>query len=283
MSFSERMKITPEKAIQLESMDDHLLSSLWNVVYKYFLEDFKYNHWALDSQGFDLFKIIWSEHFKMHSDSIPDKGLKCIEGLKYLFFKCKWNEIYDFLEFLFKIPVSKSNNFVNECNAILEREKSGYRVLNDEITPISNKDEMAEIEKAIDGSNNFNQAGVKEHLEHALTKLADRSNPDYRNSIKESISAVESLVRAITGNPKATLGDALNLIDKKLPIHTALKDGYKKIYGYTNDADGIRHALTEDTSCDSEDAQYMLISCSAFINYLIMKANKAGIIKPKSN
>ena len=30
--------------------------------------------------------------------------------------------------------------------------------------------------------------------------------------------------------------------------------------------------------CDFEDAKYMLVSCSAFINYLIQKANKIGVI-----
>ena len=50
------------------------------------------------------------------------------------------------------------------------------------------------------------------------------------------------------------------------------------IYGYTSDADGIRHAMIDDSKCDFEDAKYMLVSCSAFVNYLIMKATKAGVV-----
>ena len=279
MSFSERMGINPPKTIQLESMDIVLKDGLWNVLCRYFFEDIKTNIWATDSPYYHIFKSIWSDHFKMHIDSIPQRGSPCIEQIKHRYFLCKWNEIYDFLEFVCELPLSNKDQIINDFNAILEKEKSGYRIVASKVTPITSEQETAEIEKAIDNSSKFNLSGVREHLENALNKLSDRQNPDYRNSIKESISAVESLVKTIAGNQSASLGDALNLIDKKIKIHPALKDGYKKIYGYTSDADGIRHALTEDSSCDLEDAQYMLISCSAFINYLIVKANKAGIIK----
>ena len=74
------------------------------------------------------------------------------------------------------------------------------------------------------------------------------------------------------------MGGALDKIKGKLKIHSALERGFKQIYGYTSDTDGIRHALTEEATCDFEDAKFMLVSCSAFINYLVIKANKAGII-----
>jgi len=42
---------------------------------------------------------------------------------------------------------------------------------------------------------------------------------------------------------------------------------------------GIRHALVDGSNYDSEDAKFMLISCSAFINYLVVKASKAGLVR----
>lgn len=101
--------------------------------------------------------------------------------------------------------------------------------------------------------------------------------PDYRNSIKESISAVESLAQIISGDKKAELGKALKIIKDKIGLHTALEQGFSKLYGYTSDSDGIRHSLSEESTLDLEDAIYMLTSCSAFINYLIIKSDKSGI------
>ena len=42
------------------------------------------------------------------------------------------------------------------------------------------------------------------------------------------------------------------------------------LYGFTNDANGIRHAGDiGGPSSTFEEAKYMLVSCSAFVNYLI--------------
>lgn len=60
-------------------------------------------------------------------------------------------------------------------------------------------------------------------------------------------------------------------------MHSDLKEAFKKLYGYTSDADGIRHALMDESNLDFEDAKFMLVSCSAFTNYLIAKAAKSNI------
>ncbi len=79
---------------------------------------------------------------------------------------------------------------------------------------------------------------------------------------------MEAVCQIITGDPKATLGQAL----KKIGIHPALEKGFSSIYGYTSDADGIRHALLEKSTVDADDAQFFLVSCAAFGNYLIAKS-----------
>ena len=99
--------------------------------------------------------------------------------------------------------------------------------------------------------------------------LSEKEKPDYRNSIKESISAVESLCKKISENDKATLGAALTTLEKRGILHPALKSAFSSLYGYTNDANGIRHSLLQESNLTSADARFMLISCSAFINYVI--------------
>ena len=103
--------------------------------------------------------------------------------------------------------------------------------------------------------------------------MADRENPDYENSIKESISAVEAICEIITllHGKEATLGNMLkHLEDKGVYIHPALKSAFNILYGYTSEASGIRHAKNlggEDSTF--AEAKYMLVACSAFVNYLI--------------
>jgi hypothetical protein len=151
---------------------------------------------------------------------------------------------------------------------------SAYRFVNGVISPIINAQEIAEIGEAINNEPFTAYKLVNMHLKNALEKFSDRTKPDYRNSIKESISAVEALVKILTNEEASTLGYALKALKSQINIHTALEQGFTKIYGYTSDADGIRHALTQESNCSFEDAKYMLVSCSAFINYLIAKVDK---------
>ena len=108
--------------------------------------------------------------------------------------------------------------------------------------------------------------------------LGDRTSPDYENSIKESISAVEALCEILTGitGKEASLGKLLKkLEDNGVVIHAGLKAAFNMLYGYTSDANGIRHAGNiGGPSSTFEEAKFMLVSCSAFVNYLIAVSAK---------
>jgi hypothetical protein len=102
---------------------------------------------------------------------------------------------------------------------------------------------------------------VRLHLEAVLRMLSDRAKPDYRNSIKESISAVEAACRLATGDKSATLGKAL----KQIPhLHPALEKGFLAIYGYTSDHSGIRHSLLGEATNDYAEAKFMLVDLLGF-------------------
>ena len=66
-------------------------------------------------------------------------------------------------------------------------------------------------------------------------------------------------------------------LEKSINIHPTLKSAFNKLYGWTSDADGIRHAMTDVPNLQAEDARFMMVICSAFVNYLVEKATKAGI------
>ena len=217
---------------------------------------------------------IWIGFFKKLTDE-PRPNDFFPQYIKDAFFKMKWHRVYDFLEFIASNYPSKHvvNEFVQACNVTLEREMSGYRFIGITLVPITSEQEIATIEEALNVSRQHTQ-----HLERALELLGDRKAPDYRNSIKESISAVEAMCQLITGNKKATLGDGLRQLESKLgDMHPALRNAFNSLYGYSSDAQGIRHGFLGKSDLDVEDAKFMLIICSAFINYLAAKADKAGI------
>ncbi|MFW2076158.1 hypothetical protein ACG94X_00255 [Acinetobacter sp. ULE_I010] len=151
----------------------------------------------------------------------------------------------------------------------MEKENSVYRIINNEVTPITSEQEIQSIEDALENANQY--SGVQQHLNQALKLMSDRQNSDYRNSIKESISAVESICKIVTDDEKATLGKALKIIEDKFGLHSALKGTLSQLYGYTSNGDGIRHTMLEESNLSNIDAKFMLVACTNFINYLIEK------------
>jgi hypothetical protein len=161
--------------------------------------------------------------------------------------------------------------FIVDINSLLEKEFSGYRIIYGLFCPITNEIEIKEIEQAIYQHTPSDGANI--HLSNALAKLSDKKKPDYGNSIKESVSALGTVIRILTG--ESTFGKGLNVLKSKgIEIDEQLKGSIEKIYIYTNNKEsGIRHEIVgEYKSPDFDDAKLMLVVCSSYINYLLSKS-----------
>lgn len=283
MKFSQKIgKTSVRENIQIESIDTRLENRLWNTILNDFFDRISNSlSYGKGSDRAQICLITWKEFFGERADEIASfsggdiyvSGV--IDFIKNWFFnQAEWYEKYDLIEFLARIDSRALHiGFIENSNHALKREMAGYRIVNECIAQITSEEEIVEIEQALDNTSKW--TSVNTHLKTSIEYFSNRENPDYRNSIKESISAVESLCVIITGDKKANLGQALSEIEKKFQIHGALKSAFSALYGYTSDSGGIRHSLLEDDITVSfEDAKFMLVSCSAFVNYLKVKIKK---------
>ncbi len=192
-----------------------------------------------------------------------------------------FNEVLDVVEYVCNYlgdrlaDEDERKELYDTFNHLFEKEYVGYRFVNRSLVQITDPVEVMEVNEACRNP----YEGCRKQIQKAIERLSDRNSPDYKNSIKESISAVESICQIIVGDKKAILSDALKkLEDKGFSIHPALKQGFTKLYAYTSDEGGIRHAEGMfESNVTFDEAKYMLVSCSAFINYLISlyaKGNK---------
>ena len=257
------------RVLQKDSMDEALKSDLWNVTYRQFWKvAYVKGKVVADSNNGWLLTALWADHFHRTEDSLRDYFGSAFADLKKLYVASDWAAVYDFIEFVASKPGTES--FRTACNKVLELHISAYRFVGTTLAPITSEEEIAAVEKTLGLGGKFDP--VAEHIHTALARLGDRASPDYRNSIKESISAVESACKVITSDPTTTLGQAL----KQIGVHPALAKGFGAIYGYTSDAQGIRHALLDEATVDADDAKFFLVSCSAFVNYLIAKSTSGS-------
>lgn len=277
MRFSERYGYKPVREIfQKESIDDALKNLLWSVLNDYLWKQVKHGNNYLYTKYSNISSLLntyWINILKVPNDTIPISTSDAIKRIRFYFFSCEWHEIYSLIEeTIDNLPygfIKNKDFFIDAINSALERENSAYRLINHEIIPITSEQEIQSIEQALENTNQY--SGVQLHLNQALKLMSDRQNPDYRNSIKESISAVESICKIITQDDKATLGKALKIIEERYGLHAALKSSLSQLYGYASDGDGIRHAMLEESNLSYIDAKFMLVSCTNFINYLIEK------------
>lgn len=284
MNFAERNGFNKSKEIQINGIDENLRNRLYNIYNKYLnysTSKDSAEEYICDRLGYSI---------------VEENSEENIKNTFYCDSNC-WYSPYDIIEYLLLYKNTQceeekkrtqgyyncnncgdacyifnwKNSIINQINDLLEEEKSGYRLVNNQFVPITNEQELNSITEAC----NTPFMPVNTHLNKALSLYSDRKLPDYENSIKESISAVESICCIISGEGSTTLGKALKkLEDSGVNIHPALKNAFEKLFGYTSDSNGIRHGGDDFKNAPAEDAKFMLVSCSAFVNYLIEKKQK---------
>lgn len=276
--FSDRNGIKKENTlIQIYELEESSRIKMLNFIIKVMNRIYDGNgYWDDDFQAFSqyVFSEIYIERLNVRKYKMTEV-LPLLEETFYF-------GTYDDVLTVFEAIVQYWEDYLSDngdeiiggsiykiANGLLEREYIGYRFINGLLVGISNETEISSIEETL--GNQYSVVG--EHIAKALTLLSDRDNPDYENSIKESISGVESMCCILTNmkGKDATLGKAIKkLKDNGIKIHPALEEAYNKLYGYTSDAGGIRHSKgLGDLNATFAEAKYMLVACTAFINYLM--------------
>ena len=280
--FSERHGYV-RKELQYERIDELLRNGLWNTFILHVWESGDYDDIVLHAIAQqDLSKDIWIGHFKQKVDDFPVRANVHNSSDEFVrkFVRAQfdgnaWYRVYDFLEFVVRhCPDGVSpTRFMEACNQTLKLERAAYRFVDGLVAPITNDLEIATVEHAIENS----EEGVVTNLRCALEKLSDRQNPDYMNSIKESMSAVEGQAQKVMGS-KTTLGRLLNRMQEERGLPVPLKTAFSAFYSYASAGEsGIRHAPSGPVppEIDFDFAKFMLVTCSAFVNYLAASMDSA--------
>ena len=269
-TFSERHGYMPDRTQlhQLEGMDARLKTAIWNFLLRRY---FGFATHAIQAQ----IEYVWTEFLGRRLDTFPRQTeaelrrayggqipFSARESLQAWYWQASWNQVYDLLEFLLRD--SQRARDAENANSILEREGSAYRFVGGWLTPITNDEELCEVESAIRLSDPFH--GAAQHIEQAVVLLSDRDNPDARNAIKEAISAVETAVSVVQGR-NVSLEKGLSNLD----VHPQLAQAWTNMYRWTSDEEGVRHGMKETPQVGLDEARYMVVASSAFVNYLVTR------------
>lgn len=273
-SFSDRTGLEPlGSTIQINDFNEGTRCYLQNQLLHFIDEHINRNGRYFDEEDFML--MIADKAFNLESDSRKRYSReKIFNIISAVFVNGQYYEILDLIEFFsnkiaFEINFEKFGeedycNYFNEC---FEREFVGYRFVDGIIIQSVND----EANKSIEDASNTEYDVVNKHIVKAVSYLSGE-NKDPKNSIKESVSAVEYLCNALAGTQSFKLSKAIDVLDKKKKLHPCMKMMIEKLYGFASDEEGIRHSTKDGTTIVSfDDALFVLITCSAFINYTISR------------
>ena len=195
--------------------------------------------------------------------------------LKALFERGDFARIYGLIEFILRHEQCPKR-FAQRVNDVLEETQAAYRIFGgDTLAPYASEEEAAIVAGAAEDVGSHELDGVSRHYKAAMTAL---TGGDYAGSMRESIHAVESLTKLMTG--EKTLQDGVVKLARQKHLHVTVQAALEKIAAWTNAVAGIRHANDATAAApavEEDDAIYMLAICGATLSYLKRRGERAAL------
>ena len=264
--------------LKLEELPEQARVHIWNVFYVH-LEDALESHVDGDYPTQEWATIM--RHFYVWHDFVPLDELDIrynvvLNDLKNRILRLPFNQVFDLIQFVMRHSECP-DQFTILMKKVFKRCRLAYAITKDNPVTIIPSITNAEGESIVASINELTTAGLAGSASH-LRKSAERiNNNEWADSVRESIHAVESVARQIAPDKSHTLAQALKSIGTGGSLHPALIEACKRLYGYTSDEEGIRHAMLDrkDSSVGKDEAIFMLGACASFASYLWRK-HEAG-------
>ena len=228
----------------------------------------------LVSAWFEIFKTTHSEFLRRPADEYHGDPSRLLEHYKTMVL---WNlplhRLFDLWQMFLRhkhcpsIFIEDTASVFRQCQLAYVVDTNGSPT----ILPASTPQEGEALKDALRRLREGNYEGAKTHLREAGAQV---NAGEWAESVRESIHAVESVARKLDPKHANTLDSALKSLEKQIRIHPALKNAFSRLYGYTSDEDGVRHALLEDSASPvgRDEAVFMLGACASFVSYLLSKS-----------
>lgn len=232
------------------------------------------------------------DHLRQEAHPNAWDSLHCQDFLEMVLDEVEWYHFYDIVELIgqelkqWQEKLSKElalpgeeklisdhinafglNRYRNEVNKLLSDENIGWQLDKNGIvlreSPKELSDRIEKIEETL--TDEFEPA--REHYRKAV-RFANARPSDSENSIKEIVSALESVGRILY--PKAkTLGDVVNQMRREQTYPQQLVTVIDKFYAYACSEPAVRHGGPKISNVLLDDAEFCLHVGAALIRYTI--------------
>ena len=210
-------------------------------------------------------------------DEIETRYGSVLDTFKYIVLSGEFNKVLDLLQLMIKIVKRQTgeSTLANRIHVSFAEHAAPYWLDTFcdgcQFVPCSSEEQASAAKEALETLGEENMDGATTHLRDAAGHI---NSGQFADAIADSIHAVESVARVLDPEANKTLTPALNSLENAGVLnHRALKEAFSKLYGYTSDEQGIRHALLTNSAADvgQDEALFMFGACASFAAYLTQK------------
>lgn len=280
LTFSQRhgYEDVPQP-LQLGELSWAARVAIWNRLYAHLLES-RSSHVGHYIIGLPWINILGDLHIghNMPLDEWSPRFERWRSELRRRIERSEVNHVFDLIEFLMRHRECPQE-FIVQMADVFRNNRLAYTIDAGPPPTIVPATTPEEGDQLTGNLKVLRAAGLHAAATHLHTASKCINDGDWSGSVRESIHAVESVAKQIDPGGANTLGKALDSLQKRGVLqHKALKKSLSELYGYTSDAQGIRHALLDGDKADVtiDEAVFMLGACASFASYLWRKHQAAN-------
>lgn len=249
-------------------------AGIWNQFYLFLTKSLRRKPWEGQevSRHWELILLSKHQHDRLPLDEWSPKFSTIRTELRSSIETLPFNKVFDLIQFVLRHPacppefVAAMKRVFSECRLAYTIDEGKPPTIIPAVTP-------EEGHAVVDALQTLRGAGLSGAALHLRNASGHVNAGDWAGSVRESIHAVESVARKLDPNKPRNLKAALTSLEKHGALHPALTDAFNKLYGYTSDEQGIRHALLDEPDADvgMDEAVFMLGACASFASFLWRK------------
>jgi hypothetical protein len=187
---------------------------------------------------------------------------------------CEWYGVYDFAEDIYATlgrfidhaqPSRSADLYEERLNKLFRERGVGWQMQSGRIVVRGSEPFEAVTRKASDALAEHGRSTAAREIHEALGDLSRRPKPDVSGAIQHAMAALECVMRDLSGESSATLGDLLKRHSQTLGVPQPLDQALIKLWGYA--CERGRH-LREGREPGFEDAELVVGVAAAASLYL---------------
>jgi hypothetical protein len=238
----------------------------------------------------EIRRIARDEPCTYDDSKAADLSAACVSVTQHVK-EIKWTAALDFCERLHSYlarDVTEWNDFARSAEIVIAREKIqlfiaeelerifleerlGFSFSNNELRLRARRHSTQQIVKVEPTFADPRLTEARQHYAKALRYFESAENPDFENTVKEAVCAVEAAAKRLFPEAKGkTLGEVMKEIGngKQKRVPKQLADTIVGLFAYRNGGEGIAHGATDGGKPSRAIAEYVLAVAASQIIFL---------------